>query len=1130
MTSASVVESEGNKRRGLPREHGEVSQEVEIWSPDHRTIGSSSRNLFGPKVSRKLTRHSSTTSHRLPTANSSPTAAAHEPGRFKQFSPARLREKPSKLKFGSSSGGSTSSYSVLPATLAGSWKKGKLTLRDNDVLYILEDGALLHPLRTSALKPTDVRPVDESLLGRHNVLGIFALPSNFAGGRGSEWDAASPLSPSADSSSLDTTSPLVTPILLCFPSSIKMRHWQALLRCCGTSDIYGSSSSIPKGGTHRWHRQIDVHISAFRLLHPAVPAASPSPTRPQEISLPLVATSEAPPSPTNALSRIKSTISDASARQDGDDSGEIRPKPRPAVLERSTSAMSQASITSTASGDLSATSYDDSYATGTGSTAGPISGGGAPDTVSSYGSQTQLTGSAKLEQARKERDRESSSAPSAPSAPSINFTSLCCTLLCDDVILGRTEARNPHTASGSVSWDDPTITLYNPPAPKSLRIDLLAGLSGARGHQHKVMTLGSVELPIDTMRRGEDIEGWFPVWNSASRDIGYPLSSLGDECIGELNCKIKVEELAVLQRRKYKDIERILNQQDLAQLITGLAYHLNESTLMDHLVEIFTSSGTIADRLINLIDAEQPTWGKAPLELLFRSHSLVTRCLEKFQRIHCQHWLDASIGDLVRRICEERISVDSDAVQASNEGVPTLAMNSKDADTLHSWVVAIWESIYVNRSKCPTDLQRILTKVRQATNAAFPSQGPSAGVQGVGCFVFLRLMCAAMINPQLYGLTATMPEPEVGKTLKSIAKVLNALANKRGSTAHYDQDLGQLNDFLHEQSNAFDDYIVSVSSHIETAPSTEADRSLGHTASSSSTQANKPKPGRGDVNEILLQRTVDKKSSHLPLLHRESILTGPYMLDLPAALAAFVNYVARSTDACILDGVGHRQGVEKRTVGSTVQSLVEACYELEGLVGYYIDRAGFDPQPLSLVEWAQVTTHSTSTPYSVVATGRDLVSRPSVAVLSGIQAETTSRGPTGGSASADQQQQKKLTSSRRRATVSAAPNRVVPPPPLVGLAGQGESEAQRQQLINTLSRQHQLHQPSPNGRGTRPGTSSGQSLRRRSMDTALSTSASLPQAIAISEQHRSFGGGGGGGGAGGSGGDGKKPRWWKRIV
>lgn len=549
---------------------------------------------------------------------------------------------------------------------------------------------------------------------------------------------------------------------------------------------------------------------------------------------------------------------------------------------------------------------------------------------------------------------------------------------------------------------------------------------------------------------------------------------------------------------------------------------------MDYLVEVYASSGTIADRLINLIDAEQKTWNKAPLELLFRSHSLVTRCLEKFQRLHCQHWLDASIGDLVRRICEERITVDSDAVQAG-EGGATLAMNSKDADTLHSWVVAIWESIYVNRQKCPKDLQKVLTKVRQATNSAFVSHGPSAGVQGVGCFVFLRLMCAAMINPQLYGLTATMPEPEVSKTLKSIAKVLNALANKRGPAAHYDKDLGQLNDFLHEQSAAFDDYIVSVSSYTESSSSTKANKGGGG--------------GGGDVNDALIQRIIDRKAPRLPLLHRESILRGPYMLDQPVALAAFVSYVARTTEASIFDGAGGDEAGsnndETRSAEAKVQSFIEACCELESLVGWYIDRAGFEPQPLNLAEWARVT----GTPYSTVVSGKGVAAyRPSAAVAA--SAEGSSSYADSHQEQQQQQQSQSLTSrsGRRRATVSAAASQASQR----GFEGRASpkpdpavfNEAHDHRLAETLSRQQQLHRPNV----SRPSTSTGQStVRRRSVDTALADAAvaaaaansnnrvpaTSNEAASTRSAMRNRGASVGNAGAGG---DGKKTRWWRRIV
>lgn len=126
-----------------------------------------------------------------------------------------------------------------------------------------------------------------------------------------------------------------------------------------------------------------------------------------------------------------------------------------------------------------------------------------------------------------------------------------------------------------------------------------------------------------------------------------------------------------------------------------------------------------------------------------------------------------------------------------------------------------------------SDLRRALCHIRTTVNARFAGHAnvkpPGPGFQGVGAFVFLRLICPAITSPNLYGLTASecalrnaydftfsaarlrcpflepaaAPDPQSHKTLMLVAKMFLALANKRPA---FDKDkepwLVQASDFL----------------------------------------------------------------------------------------------------------------------------------------------------------------------------------------------------------------------------------------------------------------------------------------------------------------------------------------------
>ena len=118
-----------------------------------------------------------------------------------------------------------------------------------------------------------------------------------------------------------------------------------------------------------------------------------------------------------------------------------------------------------------------------------------------------------------------------------------------------------------------------------------------------------------------------------------------------------------------------------------------------------------------------------------RGNTLLSRSLDKFQRLYCSGWLDVSVGSIVRRIVEERIWLEADEEAShrgmfssdarpgtasgqvaggesistnmsrssthSSEGGPADASRGGALEQLKRLCVEVWESIYRNRHACP---------------------------------------------------------------------------------------------------------------------------------------------------------------------------------------------------------------------------------------------------------------------------------------------------------------------------------------------------------------------------------------------------------------------------------------------
>lgn len=136
---------------------------------------------------------------------------------------------------------------------------------------------------------------------------------------------------------------------------------------------------------------------------------------------------------------------------------------------------------------------------------------------------------------------------------------------------------------------------------------------------------------------------------------------------------------------------------------------LEENKVVQLLVQVYASQGTITQRLAELCDVEGEQLEKLEeVQLLFRGNSLLSRAMEAFQRNCCLDWLDHCIGPTVRRICREKIWLDAETMPAAVSYESIRGVNSEEVfvqrsqmDTLKRLCSEIWSEIYSNRHFCP---------------------------------------------------------------------------------------------------------------------------------------------------------------------------------------------------------------------------------------------------------------------------------------------------------------------------------------------------------------------------------------------------------------------------------------------
>lgn len=140
-----------------------------------------------------------------------------------------------------------------------------------------------------------------------------------------------------------------------------------------------------------------------------------------------------------------------------------------------------------------------------------------------------------------------------------------------------------------------------------------------------------------------------------------------------------------------------------AELATDIAHEfpsdLEEVTKI--LLRIYQADAQLVPRILRLADLEidSNSRNNRSAAILFRGNTILTKSVELYLRLIGSEYLDASIGEAIRRICAEKVEIEIDPMK--------LKPGTKDKELqhnvqlLHDWTLTVWNSIYDAREKCP---------------------------------------------------------------------------------------------------------------------------------------------------------------------------------------------------------------------------------------------------------------------------------------------------------------------------------------------------------------------------------------------------------------------------------------------
>lgn len=287
------------------------------------------------------------------------------------------------------------------------------------------------------------------------------------------------------------------------------------------------------------------------------------------------------------------------------------------------------------------------------------------------------------------------------------------------------------------------------------------------------LVFGKIELQLDDMEQGVEIEQRWPVLDSSDNSIGHALM------------KLRLTETVVLMKEDYSPILDLLRSFSNGLTVTLARTIPSElKSLSEIFLDIFQVCGDASEWIMTLVEDEidgvhqeatahrlrynnriqsndsyesaedrelmvRDLGRSATVEanLLFRGNTLLTKALDAHMRRLGKEYLEETIGERLRDIDESDPECEVDPSK-----VRSLQDLHRNWGNLITLTMNLWSAISSSAVRCPTELRQLFRHIKSCAETRYGDFLRTVAYSSVSGFLFLRFFCPAILNPKLFGL------------------------------------------------------------------------------------------------------------------------------------------------------------------------------------------------------------------------------------------------------------------------------------------------------------------------------------------------------------------------------------------
>ncbi|XP_067294341.1 ras GTPase-activating protein 1 isoform X1 [Pseudorasbora parva] len=266
---------------------------------------------------------------------------------------------------------------------------------------------------------------------------------------------------------------------------------------------------------------------------------------------------------------------------------------------------------------------------------------------------------------------------------------------------------------------------------------------------------------LSKLQRGQMIDEWFPLSSHV------PLKGIEP---GSLRVRVRYSMEKIMPEEEYSEFKELILQRDY-HVIYALAHVCGQdrTLLASILLRILRHERAEAPLLRTLNDREINMEDEATT--LFRATTLASTLMEQYMKATATPFVHHALKDTILKIMESKQSCELNPSKLEkNEDVN---LNLAHLLNILSELV---EKIFMAAEILPPTLRYIYGCLQKSVQQKWPTN-TTMRTRVVSGFVFLRLICPAILNPRMFNIIADPPSSTAGRTLTLVAKSVQNLAN-----------------------------------------------------------------------------------------------------------------------------------------------------------------------------------------------------------------------------------------------------------------------------------------------------------------------------------------------------------------